>query len=76
MLRKHCHNCPLKAGRKKPSHVATKMSSLTSAGMIRSKGSRDLITKGKENTATIIGIRVRGTIRTKLTMTKLAIGSL
>lgn len=58
-LRKHYHNCPLKAGRK-VIHGATEVSSLISVGIIRYEGGIELTTRGKENTVTIIGMRARG----------------
>lgn len=39
------------------------LSPLVSVDIIRSEGGRELTTRGKENTVTIIGRRARGTIR-------------
>lgn len=39
--------------------IAIEIESLTSVGTIRSKGGRDLTSRGKEITATTIGIRAR-----------------
>lgn len=39
--------------------TAIEIGSLTSISTIRSKGGRDLTSRGKKNTATTIGIRAR-----------------